>query len=187
LKRQLLATGLLLAALLSLVWWIRELARPTETERQATAESPNAVAEELTVHTYDMTGRLQQTLKTPHMEHYESRNTSELLRPILWRFNPDSPPWRMQGEMALANNKEERIFLPGKVVIDRSADPRNQAYHIVTSDLTLETANAHATTSQPVLIESGEQQITAVGMEGWLKKPIKLNLLNQVRGRYVFE
>jgi len=187
LKRQLLATGLLLAALLSLGWWIRELARPTETEPQATAESPSAIAEELTVHTYDLTGRLEQTLKTPHMEHYESSNTSELLRPVLWSFNPDSPPWRMQGEMAMANNEEERIFLPGEVVIDRRADSQNRAYHIVTSDLTLETVNAHATTNQPVLIESGEQQITAVGMDGWLKKPIKLNLLNQVRGRYVFE
>lgn len=186
-KRQLLATGLLLAALLSLGWWIRELARPTEIEHQATAESPSAVAEELTVHTYDLTGRLEQTLKTPHMEHYESSNTSELLRPVLWSFNPDSPPWRMQGEKALVKNDEERIFLPGEVVIDRSADPQNRAYHIVTRDLTLETANAHATTSQPVLIESREQRITAVGMEGWLKKPIKLNLLSQVRGHYVFE
>ena len=89
--------------------------------------------------------------------------------------------------MALVNNDEERVFLPGEVIIDRSADPQNQAYHIVTRDLTLETANAHATTSQPVLIESDEQWVTAIGMEGWLKKPIKLNLLNQVRGHYVFE
>jgi lipopolysaccharide export system protein LptC len=187
LKRRLLALSLLLAALLSLGWWIRELTAPAEIERQASVESPSAYAEQLTVHTFDTSGRLEQTLKTPHMEHYESRNTSDLSQPVLWRFDPDTPPWRMQAEQALAYNDEERIFLPGEVIIDRAATPQQPPYHIVTRNLNLETANAHATTEQPVLIESGQQQITAIGMEGWLKAPIKLNLLNQVRGYYEFD
>jgi len=35
-----------------------------------------------------------------------------------------------------------------------------------------------------VRIENGRQWITAVGMEGWLKAPIRLHLLHQARGRY---
>jgi lipopolysaccharide export system protein LptC len=187
LKPRLLAFSLLLAALLSLGWWIRQLTTPEELPRQAAEESPDAFAENLKVHTYDVTGSLQQTLLTPFMEHYASRDTSELSQPVLWRFNNDAPPWRMQAEKALANDRTEEVFLPGEVVIERDADPHNPPYHIVTRDLTLETADAHATTDQPVLIQSGEQRITAVGMEGWLRSPVKLNLLHQVRGRYVFD
>ena len=186
-NRQLLALSLLVAALLSLGWWVRQLTTPEERQRQVSDESPTAIAETLTVHRYDVTGRLQQTLITPHMEHYESRDTSELAEPVLWRFSSDAPPWRMQAEQALADNRTETVYLPGEVIIERDADPRNAAYRIVTSDLTLETATSHATTDRPVLITSDEQRITAIGMEGWLNSPIKLNLLHQVRGYYVFD
>jgi len=184
LNRQQLAIGLGLAILLSLGWWIRELSNPPEIRKPVTQESPGAIAEQLRVYTYDVTGRLEQTLETPHMEHFESRNTSELSLPVLWRYTTDGPPLRMQAERALAYNDEQRIYLPGEVVIDRSADDRHPAYHLVTRDLTLETDTAHATTDQPVLIESARERITAIGMEGWLKAPVKLRLLSQVRGKY---
>jgi lipopolysaccharide export system protein LptC len=187
LKPRLIALFLLLASLLSLGWWVHQLTAPPEVARQFTVESPSAVAEQLKVHTYNASGRLEQTLITPHMEHYESRNTSELSEPVLWRFNLDTPPWRMRAEKALANDKEERVFLPGEVIIERDADPRNPPYHIVTRDLTLENKSGRATTAAPVRIESGQQWITGIGMEGWLRTPIKLNLQKQVRGYYVFE
>lgn len=186
-KRQLLAGGLLLATLLSIAWWIVKLTTPVAEQPQAAVDSPSAYAEHLRVHRYGTDGRLEQTLITPHMEHYDASNTSELRQPVLWRFNPDLPPWRMQAEQALANRASDQVYLPGEVVIDRDAAAQQPAYHIVTRDLTLETADAHATTEQPVLIESGQQRVTAVGLEGWLREPVKLKLLSQVRARYVFD
>ncbi len=186
-KRLPLALGLLLAALLSLGWWVRELSSPDPLKPQLTQESPDAYAEQLKVHTYDTTGRLEQILITPQMEHYDTRNVSELSEPVLWRFTTDSAPWRMQAEKALAYDDEERVFLPGEVVIDRAAASEQPAYHLVTRDLTLETDIAHATTDQAVRMESGKQWITAIGMEGWFKTQTKLNLLNQVRAHYVFD
>jgi lipopolysaccharide export system protein LptC len=187
LKRQLIAISLLLASLLSIGWWISELMTPPETTRKATVESPDYYADQLTVHSYDATGQLQQTLKTPHMEHFASNATAELTQPRLWRFIPDSPPWRMRAEKALANSASDKVFMPGEVFIDRDAYGTHAAYHITTRDLTLETANAHATTAAPVRIENGRQWITAVGMDGWLKAPIRLHLLHQARERYVFD
>ncbi len=183
-NRQQLAIGAALALLLSLGWWIRELSTPPEIRTPVTREAPAAIAEQLRVHTYDATGRLEQTLETPHMEHFEERNTSELSLPVLWRYTTDGPPWRMQAEQALSYNDEDRIYLPGEVIIDRSPDKRHPAYHMVTRDLTLKTDSAHATTDQPVLIESDHERVTAIGMEGWLKAPVKLHLLSQVRGKY---
>jgi LPS export ABC transporter protein LptC len=187
LKPRAIALSLLLASLLSLGWWIRELSLPETPPQRPGEASPDAIAEALKVHTYDTTGRLEQTLITPHMEHFDATDTSVLSQPVLWRFYSDAPPWRMEGEKALANDREERIFLPGEVVMDRDADRQNPAYHIVTRDLTLETASSRATTDQPVLIENGQNRITAIGLEGWLRAPIKLNLLNRVRGYYEFE
>lgn len=184
---RLLALSLLLAALLSLAWWVRQLTAPPEVAKQVSEESPNAIAEQLRVHTYDAEGRLEQTLFSPRMEQYESTSTTELSEPVLWQFNPDSPPWRMRGEKALAKDKESLIFLPGKVVIDRDPAPGYPAYHILTRDLSVETDTSRTTTAAPVRIESGQQWITAVGMEGWLRSPIKLNLLDQVKGHYVFD
>lgn len=186
-NRQLIVIVLLLASLLSIGWWIRALMTPEETSRKEAAESPDYYAEQLTVHTYDKTGRLEQTLKTPHMKHFASSATTELSQPRLWRFNPDTPPWRMQAEKALANSANDRVFMPGEVLIDRDAGKHNAAYHITTRDLTLETANAHATTQAAVRMESDSQWITAIGMEGWLKAPMRLHLLRQVRGQYVFD
>ena len=186
-KPKLIATGLLLAALLSLGWWVRQLTPPSSQPREAGTETPDAIADSLTVHTYDTEGRLQQTLVTPHMEHFASTQTSQLTQPELWQYDNDTPPWHMQAEQALANDETQQIYLPGEVVINRAGASGIAPYHIVTRDLTLQTDTAYATTQQPVLIESAEQRITAVGLEGWLRAPIKLNLLNQVRGRYVFD
>jgi lipopolysaccharide export system protein LptC len=187
LNRRLIAFSLLLASLLSIVWWIREWMTPEETTGKAAIESPDYYAEQLSVQSYDENGRLKQTLKTPHMEHFASNDTAILSQPRLWRYNPDTPPWRMRAEKALADSTNDKIFMPGEVFIDRDAYGANAAYRVTTRDLTLETADAHATTAAPVRIENGRQWITAVGMEGWLKAPIKLHLLHQARGRYVFD
>ena len=184
---RLLAFSLLLAALLSLAWWMRQLTAPEPVAQPVSTETPSAVADRLKAHTYDAEGRLDQTLITPRMEHYDARATTELAEPVLWQFNPDSPPWRITAEKALAKDEESLIFLSGKVVVDRDAAPSYPPYHILTRDLTLETDTSRTTTEAPVRIESGKQWITAVGMEGWLRSPIKLNLLNQVKGHYVFD
>lgn len=185
-RRQTLTVGLLLAALLSLGWWVREWMQPRERMREAAIESPAYIAEHLDVLSYDEQGRLEERLETPLMIHYDSRATTELSKPLLWRYNPDEPPWRLQAEHALVYTQSDSVFMPGEVIIDRNADPSHPPYHIVTRDLTVRSSDAYATTQQPVRIESEGQWITAIGMQGWLKQPVRVRLLQQVRGEYVF-
>jgi lipopolysaccharide export system protein LptC len=176
-----------LAALLSLGWWLREIMTPPSMVQPVSAENPDYTADDLKVYIYGDDGSLEQRLETPHMEHFESTNTSVLTRPVLWRFNPQTPAWRMQAEKAFAYRESDTIHMPGKVVMDRRGTTIHPPYHILTSDLTVETQTAHATTDAPIRLDSSQQWIEAVGMEGWLKAPVKINLLSQVRGRYVFE
>jgi len=177
---------LLLAALLSLGWWIREWTQPPETIPAAAVESPAYIAHQLRILSYDEQGRLAERLETPLMTHYDSRATTHFSEPRLWRFNPDGPPWRLQAEQALTDNRSEIIFMPGEVIIDRDADESHAPYHIVTRDLTVRSLDGYTSTQQPVRIESDGQWTTAIGMEGWLKQPVRVRLLQQVRGEYVF-
>jgi LPS export ABC transporter protein LptC len=186
LKRQLLAIALLLTGLLSLGWWIRELMQPPLTVQRSNIESPAYIAEQLTVLTYGTNGQLEQKLITPLMSHYESRATTELSQPVLWRYNPDAQPWRIQAEKALVYSDDNKVFMSGEVVMDRNASAGQPPYHLVTRDLTYRTTDAYASTEQAVRIESDQQWITGIGLQGWLKQPIRINLLHKVRGYYVF-
>jgi lipopolysaccharide export system protein LptC len=187
LNRNLLSAILLLAGLLSIGWWLREISQPTSTTPRETSESPDYTADNLKTDVYGESGQLVQHLETPRMEHFESRDTTVLTTPVLWRYNQESPPWRMQAEKAFAYSETDTIYMPGEVVMQRQGTETHPPYHIVTSDLSVETQTAYATTEAPIRIDSNQQWIEAVGMQGWLKAPVKINLLSQVRGRYVFE
>lgn len=186
-RRWLLTGPLLLAALLSLGWWIREWTQPREKIPTATVESPAYIAYQLRILSYDEQGRLAERLETPLMTHYDSRATTRFSEPLLWRFNPGEPPWRLRAEQALTDNRSETIFMPGEVIIDRDAGENYAPYHIVTRDLTVRSRDGYTSTQQPVRIESEGQWTTAIGMEGWLKQPVRVRLLQQVRGEYVFD
>ena len=186
-RRRVLTGMLLLAALLSLGWWILEWMQPRERIRETAVESPTYYAHQLNISSYDEEGRLVETLRTPLMIHYDSRGATEFSEPLVWRYNPDEPPWRLQAEQAVAHKQADTIFMSGEVIIDRNADINHSAYHIVTQDLTVRSKDGYATTEQPVRIESKGQWTTAIGMQGWLKQPVRVHLLHQVRGEYVFE
>ncbi|MCU7803341.1 MAG: LPS export ABC transporter periplasmic protein LptC [Candidatus Thiodiazotropha sp. (ex Lucinoma borealis)] len=185
-KPRLLGLLLILAALLSLSWWMNELTHSPETRPQSAEQFPDSYAEGLVVRTYSEKGTLKQKLVSTRMQHYQQTGVTELQQPILWQFNEQTQPWKMQAEEGLVKRREETIFLPGKVVIDRSGDESLVPYHILTQDLTLQFKDSFASTEQPVRIESGSQWVTAVGMEAWLKQPMRLKLLHQVRGYYDF-
>jgi len=186
-KRRFLGISLLLAALLSIGWWLLKLMRPPVTALKKTVETPAYIGQQLTVRRYGENGELEQKLVTPRMAYYESSGISELTHPILWRYNPEMPPWRMQASKAIIYNDDNTVFMPGEVVMDRRADTNHPPYHLVTRDLTYRTTDAYASTDQNVRIESDQQWITAIGMRGWLKQPVKIHLLQQVRGYYVFD
>lgn len=84
----------------------------------------------------------------------------------------------------MVKSNQDTIFLPGRVIIDRLAGTATNPYHIITQDLSLNTETSYAETDHAIRIESGTHWITAIGMQGWLQKPIRIKLKNQVRGYY---
>jgi lipopolysaccharide export system protein LptC len=186
LKRRFIGLFFSVAVLLSLGWWINRLTEPEETRSPGQGRYPDSYAEGLVLNTYDEQGNLKQQLQSQRMHYYESEGLTELEQPILLHHNPNTPSLRMWSQQGLIRRNEETLQLPGQVVIDRPGDVDSPPLHIVTQDLTLRFEDSFANTDGPVRIESDQQWMTATGMEAWLKEPLRLKLLNDVRGYYEF-
>ncbi|MES9927717.1 MAG: LPS export ABC transporter periplasmic protein LptC [Candidatus Thiodiazotropha sp. 6PDIVS] len=186
-NRRLLGLSLILALVLSLAWWVNELSHPEVPKRQVARDVPDSYAVDLQVKQFDENGELLQTLQTPKMVHYEKRGITELSKPLVWRFRPGTPPWRVQAEHGVADHQQETLYLPGKVVMKREGKGDFAPYQIETEELTFKAKNSYASTAEAVNIQSGQQRISAIGLEAWLAEPSRLKLLHQVRGYYEFK
>jgi lipopolysaccharide export system protein LptC len=187
LNRRLLGLVLIFALVLSLAWWVNELTRPDAIKRQVARDTPDSYAHDLLVKQYDKDGRLLQTLQTPKMVHFEERGITQLSQPVVQRYRSDAPPWRMEAEQGIANHRQETVYLPGRVVIERDGKDDFAPYRIETENLTLQTRDSYAYSSEAVNIQSGQQRLSAVGFQVWFSEPSRMKLLNQVRGRYEFK
>lgn len=186
-KRQLIGLFFIIAALLSLGWWMNRLTQPETIRQPAVGRYPDSYADGLVVKTYDKQGDLKQRLQSQGMKYYEQSGVTELRQPVLWHYNQKAPPLQMQARDGVIRRSEETLHLPGRVVIDRPGGAESAPLHIVTQDLTLHFEDAFATTGGPVRIESDRQWMTATGLEAWLREPLRLKLLHEVRGYYEFK
>ncbi|MES9968908.1 MAG: LPS export ABC transporter periplasmic protein LptC [Candidatus Thiodiazotropha sp.] len=183
-KRQLIGLFFILAALLSLGWWMHRLTQPEESKQRSVKIYPDSYAEGLVVQTYDEQGVLKQRLHSQGMEFFEQTGITKLKQPTLWHFNQQGSHLQLQAQDGVISDNESTLHLPGRVVIDRPGGGDSAPLHIITRDLTMHIDESFATTDAPVRIESDRQWMTATGLEAWLKGPMRLKLLNEVRGYY---
>lgn len=180
--------GLLLSVFILLValatWWLLGITPMEQDQPHRSTRSLDSYAEHLSITSYSDTGMPQYKLQSPRMRSYQNEETTELDEPRVWQFNPGLTPWEINAEQAMVSREGEKIFMPGRVVIDREGNAETVPYHIVTQDLHLTTDTAYAETDQAIRIDSRDHWISAMGMQGWLKTPIRIKLLQQVRGRY---
>jgi lipopolysaccharide export system protein LptC len=184
LKRHSLLLFFLVAVTAALSWWLSDITTTEPATPQRKEHFPNAYAKQLTVVGYDAQGLPHYRIKAPTMRHYEKNDTTELDQPLMWQYNADKPPWVVRGEQAVMTSDNDSLFMPGKVVIDRAGTAGITPYHIVTRDLTVNTATIYAETEQSIRIDSDDHWIKGIGMQGWLQDPVRIKLLNKVRGYY---
>ncbi|PUB78920.1 MAG: LPS export ABC transporter periplasmic protein LptC [gamma proteobacterium symbiont of Ctena orbiculata] len=186
-KHRLIGLFIMLAALLSLGWWLNRWTQPEEVRQPSVKISPDAYADALVVDSYDAGGNLKQRLQSKGMKFFDNTGITELRQPRLWHYNQQGPPWRMEADRGVIRGDQEIVHLPGPVVIDRPGGKETAPLHITTQDLTLHSDRSMATTEGPVRIESDAQWVTAVGMQAWFQQPMRLKLLHKVRGYYEFQ
>ena len=175
---------LFMLAVATATWWLTSIAPTEQHQPRKAGRFPSSYAEQLTVTSYNTEGIPRYKIQTPRMFDYEDNKTTELEQPQMWHFSPGNAPWVIRGELALITQEGEKIFMPGPVFIDREGVGESSPYHIVTSDLNVLTETIYAETDQAIRIDSRDHWITGIGMQGWLQEPVRIKLLNQVRGRY---
>jgi lipopolysaccharide export system protein LptC len=167
-----------------LSWWLSDITTTKPAAPKRTEHFPDAYAKQLIVVGYDAEGLPHYRIQAPTMRHYDKEDTTELDQPLMWQFNGDKPPWIVRGEKAIMISDKDSLFMAGTVTIDRTGTAAITPYHIVTRDLRVDTVTAFAETEQPIRLVSNDHRIDGVGMRGWLQDPVRIKLLNKVRGHY---
>ena len=76
------------------------------------------------------------------------------------------------------------MLLLGEVQIDREEAEDVRPVHLVTRDLRVQPKDEYAETDQPVRAESGASWVESTGLQAWLREPVRIKLLADVRGYY---
>jgi lipopolysaccharide export system protein LptC len=106
------------------------------------------------------------------------------MAPELLVFEGDLPPWRIRSERGWVSPDGELVLLLGEVHIDREEGPTTQPVHLVTRDLRVQPKDEYAETDQPVRSESGPHWVESRGLQAWLRAPVRIKLLAEVRAYY---
>jgi lipopolysaccharide export system protein LptC len=132
----------------------------------------------------DPGGQLRRHLLAERLEHFPDDQTTRLQQPRLHLLEPDRPPWRIRSERGWISPDGALVLLQGEVFIDRDAAGEVQPVHLVTRDLRVQPRDEYAETDQPVQAHSDRHRVTATGLQAWLRAPLRIKLLADVRGHY---
>jgi len=186
-SKRLLAISLFALAL-GWTWWLSR-----ETDSGRTGPGPDRQAsgridyylEELEVVAMSKEGVPMRSLKATHLSHDSVDDTTQLRSPQLQVFEPDSPRWEVQAEQGLVSGDGKLVLLSGGVEVRREATASHEPLELLTQRLRVRPEEDFAETDDPVTITRGPDRVDAVGMQAWMRKPVRIKLLAEAKGHYV--
>lgn len=179
-----LLIGTLLALLAAVSWWLQENDEETVARAARPAHTPDYWVEGLVARSMDIYGRPQRILQARMLTHYPDDGSTELTLPRLQLLEPDRPPWRIDSKYGWLSPDGELVLLQGEVNIRREASPGRLPVHLLTRDLRVQPKDEYAETEHHVRILSGPHRVQSTGLQAWLRPPVRIKLLADVRGHY---
>ena len=176
--------GAFLLALAAGSWWLRQGEEDTTPRQAHPAHTPDYWIDGLSARTMDAQGRPRRLLQAESMRHFPDDDSTELTRPELTLLEAEGPPWRIRSELGWVSPDGELVLLQGEVHIERSGDGEARPLHLVTRDLRVQPKDEYAETEQAVRIDSGPHWLESNGLQAWLREPVRIKLLADVRGHY---
>ncbi|VAX05488.1 Lipopolysaccharide export system protein LptC [hydrothermal vent metagenome] len=164
--------------------WLVQVTHDNEVEKVKSAHTPDYFVDDFSISYMNIEGKLERTLSAEHMKHYPDDDSTELTRPHLVIYEADTPPWKIRSETGWVSGDGTLVLLNGEVKIDRAAAPGIRPLHITTSNMRIRPKEHYAETDEKTKLRSNHDVQTSVGMQAWLKKPIRIKFLSKVRGRY---
>ncbi len=179
-----LVLGTLLLALAGGSWWLQQGVRDDVERQPHPPHTPDYWIDGLSARTMDEEGRPRRLLTAESMRHFPDDQSTELTRPVLMLLEADRPPWRIRSELGWVSSDGELVLLQGEVHIQREAAEGVRPLHLVTRDLRVQPKDEYAETEQFVRTDSGPNWLESTGLQAWLREPVRIKLLADVRGHY---
>jgi lipopolysaccharide export system protein LptC len=172
----------LILALVS--WWLRQGEEAPEGRHPSPPHTPDYWVERLYARTMDTQGRPRRVIRAATMRHYPDDDSTELTRPEIDFLEPGRPPWQVRSDRGWVSPDGELVLLQGAVTIDRAGSRGVLPVHLETRDLRVRLKEEYAQTEASVHVVSGRHRVRAKGLQAWLKPPVRIKLLADVRGHY---
>lgn len=183
----LLILAFLLIALGGWSWWTskHQEEAPATSPADGPGQTIDYYVKDFSVTTMTPEGKPARRLQAELMQHFLADDTTQLQQPFLQVFNPDAPFWEVRASTGWISGDGELVLLSGDVDIKRRGDEQNRPIRVVTSNLRVQPNQDYAETDEPVTITSELSKVTSVGMQAWLRDPVRLKLLSNTRAHYV--
>jgi len=178
---------LLLGAFLTLAlgsWWLRQRVEEQAARHPSPPHTPDYWVERLSARTMDSAGHPRRIVQADSMRHFPDDDSTELTEPQIAFLGPRQPPWRIRAQTGWVAPDGNQVLLQGAVTIDREAASGILPVHLETRELRVRPKEEYAETEQPVRVVSGPDWVQSRGLQAWIKAPVRIKLLADVRSHY---
>lgn len=180
--QRLVLAGLILALGGLLAWFDWQADSGHTIDPDARAEEPGHVVDNAVLTLYDQQGDRHQRLTVKKLTHTPQRQTTQLESPRALLVDSQQHEWHVSAQQGHIDNQGEHLVLRGNV---RLREPQ-ETWLLTTQRLDYHSAEAHAFSNRPVMLEQPPQSIQAQRMDLWLNEE-RMQLAGQVRGYHPTE
>ena len=155
-----------LALLVGLTLWLNQLVQPPSSRGDAShRHDPDLVVDDFNARTLDPQGRVRYTLVARKMVHYPDDDSALLDTVSLEAFEPKQPRMTITADHGRLEQRGDRVWIEGNVVLVREADPKNERARVRTDKLLVLPDEGIARTSSEVTMDSASTVAHATGLE----------------------
>ena len=172
-----------LAFLVGLTLWLNQLVQaPVARADGSLRHDPDLIVESFNARKLGEDGRVLYTLAAKKMVHYPDDDSALLESVTLEAFEPRQPRMTLTADHGRLEQKGERVWVEGNVVITRDGDARNETARLMTDQLLVLPDEGIARTDSEVRMESASAHAVAAGFE--LDNRARTLKLDRVRVTY---
>src|SRR5258706_15888567 len=172
-----------LALLVGLTVWLNQLVQaPVARADGSLRHDPDLIVESFNAKNLGREGRLLSTLAARKMVHSPDDDSALLESVTLEAFEPLQPKMTLTADHGRLEQKGERVWVEGNVVITRDADAKNESARLMTDTMLVLPDEGIARTSSEVTMDSRSSHSVASAME--LDNKARTLKLDRVRSTF---
>lgn len=146
------------------VWLERVTQQAPVAKTDKTRHEADFSADKITLHRFDLTGKVQYILVADSMVHYADDESSELKNPRLNYLNRPEPVW-VESRFASVNKDGTTVVLTDDVLVRRAAHAGKPESTLRTEQMTVWPEDEKMRADKPVTLTQGQTVINAERME----------------------